>query len=366
MFRKIAAVLGLLFLIAPAHAVDNYSATEGAGKTFRCTDVGGVCIPWFIPSNSAGTAVGTVANPFTVTSTISGSGGNVAAVTAANALKVDGSAVTQTVSGTGAQGVNVLNTHGVSIVGTATVSPTGTLPVNIVGSVTQTVSGSGAQGVNVLNNLSTSVLNTVTVSPTGVTQVNCTGCSAAASVSISGTATVSGTGAQGVNVLNNPSVTVIGTAAISGNVREINSDSILNAVNSAIPLGNNAIGTVGISAVSSGGWSSFAMTNGPQSFGVIKAGSGIVHAQQSYTISSSSAWLKFYDKATNPSCGVDTVKKTLLVPANSTAALGGGNNAAVLDIQFATGIAWCLTTNIISTDAVSPAANNFVINVDFK
>lgn len=51
--KRILALL-LLLLAGPALAADNYAATEGAGKTFRCVDVGGVCYPVFGLANTTG------------------------------------------------------------------------------------------------------------------------------------------------------------------------------------------------------------------------------------------------------------------------------------------------------------------------
>ena len=385
-----------------SYAADNYAATEGAGKNFRCVDVAGICIPWFTLSNSAGVEIGTRLNPVQIAGTIS-QGGNSAIVTTAGALTISSpialpftSSGTLTVSGTGVQAISIQNApatltvsgtgaQGVHVQGTVTTSPTGTLPVGVIGTA----------NVNVTNNV----------------PVTCTGCSAAATVTISqgGNAAVVNSGGQlfvssqisgsgnaaavtasnalkvdpsavtqpvnitgGLNTNGQAAMSASAPVVIAGNQTAVAVVISANSTNTvgALAAGNNAIGTVGISAVSSGGWSSFSMVNGPQSFGVIKAGPGIVHAQQSYTISSSSAWLKFYDTTSaTPQCGSPAstpMKKAILIPANSTAALGGGNNSSDLDIQFSTGIAYCVTTNMISTDVVSPTANNFIINVDFK
>ena len=54
MKKLLFLVLGLLLCSAfPAVAADNYAATEGSGKTFRCVDVGGVCYVVFVPSGGA-------------------------------------------------------------------------------------------------------------------------------------------------------------------------------------------------------------------------------------------------------------------------------------------------------------------------
>ncbi len=64
--RRILLLLAGLVLASPVMAADNYAATEGSGKTFRCIDVGGVCYPSFqIESGSVksgGFASGSIAS----------------------------------------------------------------------------------------------------------------------------------------------------------------------------------------------------------------------------------------------------------------------------------------------------------------
>lgn len=50
--KKLLALF--LLLASPAIAADNYQATEGSGKTFRCVDVGGICYTVFTPYSAGG------------------------------------------------------------------------------------------------------------------------------------------------------------------------------------------------------------------------------------------------------------------------------------------------------------------------
>src|ERR1039458_151046 len=55
--KRILAILALLTFTAPAQAADNYTATQGTGKTFSCLDLSAVCFPKFIPVDATGTVL---------------------------------------------------------------------------------------------------------------------------------------------------------------------------------------------------------------------------------------------------------------------------------------------------------------------
>jgi len=98
----------------------------------------------------------------------------------------------------------------------------------------------------------------------------------------------------------------------------------------------------------------------------LKSTPGTVHAVEVYGIGSAPAYLKFYNKASSPTCGSDTIVKQIMIPAASTAANGAGSNAIVLDTAFSTGISYCVVTGIGPTDDTSTAASTFVVNIDWQ
>jgi hypothetical protein len=124
---------------------------------------------------------------------------------------------------------------------------------------------------------------------------------------------------------------------------------------------------VNVQAVASGGWSSkwFIAANSDNATN-LKNSAGIVHAVQIYGIGSTPAWLKFYDTSSSPTCNSSTIVKQLLIPANSTAANGAGNNAQVIDKQFTTGISYCVVTGIAASDDTAVAAATYVVNIDYQ
>jgi hypothetical protein len=99
----------------------------------------------------------------------------------------------------------------------------------------------------------------------------------------------------------------------------------------------------------------------------LKPRSGMVMGVQLAGLGSAPAYLKLYDKATAPTCGTDTPFKTLIIPAASTAANGGGSNVSVaLGINFNKGLGICVVTGIADSDDTSVAASTFAINVDYE
>lgn len=97
----------------------------------------------------------------------------------------------------------------------------------------------------------------------------------------------------------------------------------------------------------------------------VKGSAGVVYSVQTGNINAATiAYLKFYDKATAPTCNSDTVVKTIVIPANS---LGGGNNASMpVGWQFTTGIGICVTAGIADNDNTAVTAANVVINIGYK
>ena len=97
----------------------------------------------------------------------------------------------------------------------------------------------------------------------------------------------------------------------------------------------------------------------------LKATAGQVYSIQAFNNSANIAYLKFYNKASAPAPATDTPVKTILIPANS---LGSG---AVFDfgnlgLQFATGIAFAIVGGIAVDDNTAVAANETVVNIDYK
>jgi hypothetical protein len=122
------------------------------------------------------------------------------------------------------------------------------------------------------------------------------------------------------------------------------------------------------SASTTGGASSFHLiaansTNAT----VVKASAGTLYSLQLGGIGAAPAYVKFYDKATTPTCNSDTVVATYIIPAAATAANGAGSNIVLpVGRAFTAGIGFCVTGGIADNDNTAVAAATFIINGNYK
>jgi len=147
-------------------------------------------------------------------------------------------------------------------------------------------------------------------------------------------------------------------------------NAVLNCLPNPAATNVTTLGTtnsVAANAYTAGGWTPkwFIAANTDNATN-LKASPGVVHAVQVFGVGSAPAYLKFYDKASSPTCNSDTIVKQIMIPAASTAANGSGAIGTVIDTQFSTGISYCVVTGIAANDDTSPAATTFVINIDWK
>lgn len=98
---------------------------------------------------------------------------------------------------------------------------------------------------------------------------------------------------------------------------------------------------------------------------LIAAGEHTVLSIQVAGINAAPAYLKLYDKSTAPTCGTDTPKKVIMIPAAATAANGAVNNVSTV-AQFSAGLGICVVVGIADNDNTSVASANFNINIDWK
>lgn len=91
----------------------------------------------------------------------------------------------------------------------------------------------------------------------------------------------------------------------------------------------------------------------------VKASAGTVRMVSGRNARATSVFLKFYNKASAPTVGTDTPRKTIEIPGGST---------FVLDCHdyYATGIAFALTTAAADADTGALTAGDIVcLNVDY-
>lgn len=249
--------------------------------------------------------------------------GRYATVSAANALKVDGSAVTQPVSGT------------------VTATPSGAAAV--VGTGTEAT----AQRV------------TIATDSTGVLSVDDNGASLTVDYATTGSGTATGalrvelptngTGVVGLNAGTN----AIGKLAANSGV-DIGDVDILS-----IAAGTNSIGNVGIVPRTTGGYTIFQSIDLDESEEEVKATAGQLYGWYIFNAAATTHYVKFYNlTAANTTVGTSTPILTLPVPAGSAA-----NASFPAGIAFSTALSAAATTGVAVADTGAPAANAVVVNL---
>lgn len=96
----------------------------------------------------------------------------------------------------------------------------------------------------------------------------------------------------------------------------------------------------------------------------VKASAGNVYMISAFNLNAAARYLKLYNKASAPTVGTDTPVLVLMIPGN-TAGAGLTINVPV-GIDFATGIAFALTTGIADADTGAVAASEIVVNLGYK
>ena len=310
--------------------------------------------------------------------------GRYATVSAANALKVDGSAVTQPVSGTvtatpsGAAAVVGSGTEATAQRVTIATDSTGVLSVDDNGgslTVDGTVAVSGT--VTVDSELPTAAaLADNTANPTvpavggfsmvydGATWDRAPGTSAdGALVNLGANNDVTITSGTVTTVSTVTSVTAIANALPAGTNAigklAANSGVDIGDVDvTSIAAGTNAIGNVGLIPRTSGGYTIFRSIDLDETEEEIKATAGQLFGWYIFNAAATTHYVKFYNAtAANVTVGTTTPVLTIPVPAGSAA-----NVEFSVGIAFGTAITAAATTGIADADTGAPAANAVTLN----
>ena len=133
----------------------------------------------------------------------------------------------------------------------------------------------------------------------------------------------------------------------------------------SIAAGTNLIGDVGIQPRTTGGLTmskttSAATTNATS----LKASAGQVYAIQCFSVNAAVRYLKLYNKASAPTVGTDVPVKTIAIPGNAAGA--GVVLAWPHGLAFATGIAFALTTEATDAGTTGVAVSEITVNIDYK
>lgn len=91
----------------------------------------------------------------------------------------------------------------------------------------------------------------------------------------------------------------------------------------------------------------------------LKGSAGTLYSLYVTNSNAALRYIKFYNKATSPTVGTDVPVATFAIPASSTGA--GFSISFPFGFDFATGIAYALTTGVADADTGAVAANEILV-----
>lgn len=134
---------------------------------------------------------------------------------------------------------------------------------------------------------------------------------------------------------------------------------------SAIPAGTNNIGFTSPAAAATSGATPYTLTLAATTNATtVKASAGNVYSISVYSINAAARYLKFYNKASAPTCNSDTVVYKVMIPGNTA-----GTGAVIplpVGLFFSTGISFCATTGIADSDNTAVAASEIIVSLGYQ
>lgn len=96
----------------------------------------------------------------------------------------------------------------------------------------------------------------------------------------------------------------------------------------------------------------------------VKSSAGQVYALQVFNVNAAARYLKLYNSASAPTAGAGTPVKTYVIPGNTA---GNGFTIEVSKgMAFSSGIGFTITAAMADNDTTAVAANEIVVNIDYK
>lgn len=249
-----------------------------------------------------------------------------------------------------------------------TVNTTLGSPFQAGGSIGNTAFGATQSGTWNINNVSGTIsLPTGASTSSNQTAIQATaGSDASKAIAVQGitggkAVPVSGTFWQTTQPVSG-SVTVSGTvAATQSGTWNVGSITTLPS----LPAGSNTIGKVEhVTSTSGGSTSHFAVMAATTNATNVKSSAGQLYNITVFNNSADIAYLKFYNKASAPTCNSDTVVAEYLIPGSASGA--GASITLPQGKYFSSGISYCVTGGIAVTDNTAVAASAYIVNLDYK
>ncbi len=178
-----------------------------------------------------------------------------------------------------------------------------------------------------------------------------------------GNTTFAATQATGTNLH-----TVVDSGTIT-TVTTVTTVSSVTAIAGALPAGTNTIGAVTTVAGTTGGTTPYVLQQSANSNNStsVQASASTLYGLEAFNLAAYPVYIKFFNKASAPTPGSDTVVKSIMVPANSTAANGAG---VVISwdkgVAFGTGLAFAIVKGQANSDNTSVASGDCTLNLDYK
>jgi hypothetical protein len=289
-----------------------------------------------------------------------------------DAIEVDTTTIAGAVSGTEMQ-VDVVaalpaGNNNIGDVDVASVVP-GTAATNL-GKAIDSVPGATDTGVAALV-VRDDALSSLTPADADYTtlRVNSTGAlwvdrSGTQPVSYATTGSGTATGALRVELPTN-GTGIVGLAAGTNGIGKLTANSGVDIGDvdvTSIAAGTNAIGNVGIVPRTTGGYTIFRSIDLDETEEEVKATAGQVFGWYIFNAAATTHYVKFYNATTaNVTVGTTTPVLTIPVPAGSAA-----NVFTDTGIAFGTAITAAATTGVADNDTGAPAANAVVVNVFYS
>ena len=154
-----------------------------------------------------------------------------------------------------------------------------------------------------------------------------------------------------------------GVVTVQGVASGTNLNVAVAANTAATPAGTNVIGFTEPAAATSGGASTFnAVLSNTTNATNVKSTAGQVYTITISNNSTNLAYLKMSNLGTAPTCGTTAVVQEIMVPASNTVTYTNPVGDA-----YATGIAFCVTGAIATTDTtVLSSASEYVLTISYK
>lgn len=159
------------------------------------------------------------------------------------------------------------------------------------------------------------------------------------------------------------SITVDGAVFVSGGVTVSGSVSVTSGTVTA-NAGSGTFTTAEAPQTSGGVTATKLISAASTNATSIKAAAGQLYGIYATNINANPRYLKIYNKASAPTVGSDTPIQTYLIPGNTTGA--GFTRYIPHGIPCSSGIAIAITTGVSDADTGAVAANEIVINLEYK